>query len=118
MRYSEVKAVGNYVVLKGEMAKEKEEVVTEGGIVLTGEATSAANSSGQRVNTNSGKVRIKPPIVYSIGPKVSKEELGIEIGDRVICNDYDVHSFTDDDGEFIWIVCKDTSIQTVIKTEE
>lgn len=116
MIYDEVKAAGRYVVLKGEVAEEKTEVKTESGILLQGD-TANANSSGQRINANGGKVRIKPPVVYSIGPKVNKKEIGIEIGDMVIINDYDAHSFQDDTGA-IYIVCKDESIQTVIKQRD
>lgn len=122
MKYEDVKAVGRYVVLKSEKAEDKNEVITESGLVLSGEAA-GANNAGHRVNANGGKVRIKPPKVYSIGPKVNKEELGLELGDKVVVNDYDIHSFTSDseDGkpdEIVWIVCKDESIQCVIKTEK
>lgn len=116
MIYEEVKAAGRYVILKGEIAEDKTEVKTESGIILQGD-TASANSSGQKVNTNNGKVRIKPPVVHSIGPKVNVEEIGIKIGDSVIINDYDAHSFQDDTGA-IYIVCKDDSIQTVIKQRD
>ena len=116
MIYEEVKATGRYVVLKGEIAEDKTEVKTESGIILQGN-TANANSSGQKVNTNNGKVRIKPPIVHSIGPKVNKEEIGIELGDMVVINEYDAHSFQDDTGA-IYIVCKDDSIQTVINQKD
>lgn len=116
MVYEEVKASGRYVVLKGEIAEEKTEVKTQSGIILQGD-TANANASGQKVNTNNGKVRIKPPVVFSIGPKVNKEEIGIELGDNVIINDYDAHSFQDDTGA-IYIVCKDDSIQCVIKQKD
>lgn len=121
MKYTDVKAVGRYVVLKAEKAEEPKEVVTDSGLVLPG--ASAVKETGHNVNLQRGKVRIKPPKVYSIGPKVNKEELGLEIGDEVVCNDYDIHSFTSDleDGKedaVIWIVCKDDSIQCVIKTEK
>lgn len=116
MVYEEVRATGRYVVLKGEIAEEKTEVKTESGIILQAE-TANANASGQKVNTNRGKVRIKPPVVHSIGPKVNVDEIGIKIGDSVIINDYDAHSFQDDTGA-IYIVCKDESIQTVIRQKD
>lgn len=114
MIYEEVRAVGRYVVLKGRQVEDKTEVKTKSGIVLTGDAAASANESGQRINTNGGKIRIEPPVVHSIGPKVNVKELGIELGDQVVINDYDSHSFMDDGGN-IYIVCKDESIQTVIK---
>ena len=117
MKYTDVKAVGRYVVLKAERAEE-EEVTTESGLVLP---NADNKETGHRVNLVRGKVRVKPPKVYSIGPKVNKEELGLEIGDDVIVNDYDIHSFTSDSEDgiedaIIWIVCKDESIQCIIKT--
>jgi len=116
MIYEEVKAAGRYVVLKAEKAEDKTEVKTESGIILQAD-TMRANSSGQRINVETGKVRIKPPVVHSIGPKVNVDEIGIKVGDSVILNDYDIHSFLDDNGT-IYIVCKDESIQSVIKVKE
>lgn len=116
MIYEDVIATGNYIVLKGEVAKDEAEVKTKSGLVMAADAA-GANSSGQKVNTATGKVRIKPPVVHSIGPKVNVEELGIAIGDQVIINDYDAHSFTDDTGS-IYVVCRDVNVQCVIKCKE
>lgn len=118
MKIKDFKATGQYVVLKAVPVEEETEVTTEGGIILSAEAAGKSNE-GQKINAGGGKVRIKQPVVYSIGPKVNKEEMGFDIGDTVVYNDYDAQTFQPDaDKEEYYILCKDVNIKAVIKTEE
>ena len=116
MRYEEVKAVGNYVVLSTEKAEDKTEIKTDSGIILQAE-TAKINVAGQVINVPGGKMRIKPPKIISVGPKVNLEEMGFKIGDTVYLNEYDARTFASDDKE-IFIVCKDINIQCAVKTVE
>jgi co-chaperonin GroES (HSP10) len=115
MVYEEVRATGEYVVLKAEVATEEKEVKTETGLILDGSSAAIKeNQSGQRINSKNGKIRVKPPVIWSIGPEVDLAKYGFSLGDSVIINDYDAHSFYDDEGT-IYIVCKASNIQCVIK---
>ena len=119
MKIKDIKATGVYVVLKAVPAEETKEVVTEGGIVLSGDA-SGVNEATEKINDpKGGKLRIQQPKVYSIGSKVKKEEYGFDIGDTVVYNNYDSQVIQPEpEEEIYYILCKADSIKAVIKEEK
>lgn len=119
MKIKDIKATGVYVVLKAVPAEETKEVVTDGGIVLSGDV-SGVNDAAEKINDpKGGKLRIQQPKVHSIGSKVKKEEYGFDIGDTVVYNNYDAQILQPDPNEEIYyILCKADSIKAVIKEEE
>lgn len=114
MVLKEVKAVGNNVVLKAIKSEIKiEEKKTASGIILPGEE----QKSGTKINdVNGGKVRVKL-VVHSIGDAVDREKYKFEVGDEVVCNDLDLQTIGDEEGN-IYSLTRDVSVRCVVKSED
>ncbi len=95
--FSDVKATGNYVVLKFESV-ERELFRKQGKIFVP----------------NSNEKETYKPTIYSIGPEV--KDPSFKIGDEVVFNQYDMNKFGDDTGQ-IYGVVQAHNIMAVLETK-
>lgn len=114
MKITDIKAIGNYVVLEAIPIQEKKETKTKAGIIIPGKE----EEYGTNINnaTNTGKVKSKL-VVKSIGSDVDKTKYDLKIGDEVYADNYDLQTIGDSEGH-IYSLVKITSIKCVIKSEE
>jgi len=98
MKIKEIKATGEYVVVRFEEVNKE---------------LYSANSSGILVqNSDTQKGKKHRAIIHDIGPLADAEKLGFKVGDTVLWNEYDMKTIDDDEGE-IYGICKASSIMVV-----
>lgn len=113
MKIEKIKAIGNFVVLKAITLNDKKEKKTNAGIILPEQE----EKYGTNVNnaTSNGKLKVKL-IVESIGGEVDKAKYDLNVGDEVICDNYDLQTIGDDNTTYC--LCKITSIKCVVSSTE
>lgn len=113
MKINNIKAIGNFVVLKAVPIEEKKEKKTDAGIILPEQE----EKYGTKVNnaTSDGKIKAKL-VVESIGSDIDKAKYDIKVGDEVICDNYDLQTIGDDDETYC--LCKITSVKCVISSTD
>ena len=113
MKIKEVKAIGNHVVLKGELIENKVEKTTKSGIVIVQD-----NTAGQKTNTpaENGEKERRIWYVYEIGSGVDSSKIELKKGEEVIFNPYDAQTFGDDENTYC--VVQDKNIRVVVTAEK
>ena len=111
MKIEEIKATGEWVVLKAvKVTEEAPKVIkNEKGIITPGNPNGA---KGQNVNGNTGKVTVDL-FIHDIGPE-AKDKCGFKVGDCVLCDAYDMQTFGDDE-EQMFGICHYSKVKAVLK---
>jgi co-chaperonin GroES (HSP10) len=108
MKFKNIEACGDYVVLKIVRTEEKKETKTKSGIILPNKENEATktNVNGERITASF--------FIEKIGPLVDANKYGFKVGDCCLPNNYDCQYIGDDEGN-MYALCKAESIKCIVE---
>lgn len=111
MEIKNIKACGDYVIIKVVKIEKKEDNKTKSGIILLNK------EENENTKTNINGERVTAVFyVNEIGPLVNKDTCGFKVGDEVVVNGYDTQ-YVGDDKDNLFAICKAESIKCVVESE-